>query len=64
MKTGLQELAKTLEGDLFDDVTMRTLYATDASAYREMPAHQKKGVDQAPMIQCASPMLETLVVAP
>jgi FAD/FMN-containing dehydrogenase/Fe-S oxidoreductase len=37
MKTGLQELAKDLEGILYDDVTMRTLYATDASAYREMP---------------------------
>lgn len=30
-------MASQLEGDLFDDVTMRTLYATDASAYREMP---------------------------
>jgi FAD/FMN-containing dehydrogenase/Fe-S oxidoreductase len=37
MKTGLKELAKGLEGKLYDDVTMRTLYATDASAYREMP---------------------------
>ncbi|MEO7984831.1 MAG: FAD-binding and (Fe-S)-binding domain-containing protein, partial [Bacteroidota bacterium] len=26
-----------MEGDLFDDSTMRVLYATDASAYREMP---------------------------
>lgn len=26
-----------LEGDYFDDLTTRTLYATDASAYREMP---------------------------
>ncbi|NIJ55731.1 FAD-binding and (Fe-S)-binding domain-containing protein [Dyadobacter arcticus] len=30
-------LAKSLEGDLYFDNTMRTLYATDASAYREMP---------------------------
>ncbi|HEX7906012.1 MAG TPA: FAD-linked oxidase C-terminal domain-containing protein [Chitinophagaceae bacterium] len=37
MKEKLQQLARQLEGDLFDDVTMRTLYATDASAYREMP---------------------------
>lgn len=37
MKGKLQQLASTLEGDLFFDVTMRTLYATDASAYREMP---------------------------
>ncbi len=27
----------TLEGELYFDKTMRTLYATDASAYREMP---------------------------
>src|SRR5450432_2600384 len=33
----LKDLAKELEGVLYDDVTMRTLYATDASAYREMP---------------------------
>src|ERR1700750_3448109 len=37
MNTGLQQLAQQLEGDLYDDKTMRTLYATDASAYREMP---------------------------
>ena len=37
MKVKLEELAKQLEGDLFDDITTRTLYATDASAYREMP---------------------------
>ena len=33
----LKELATTLEGPLHFDTTMRTLYATDASAYREMP---------------------------
>jgi FAD/FMN-containing dehydrogenase/Fe-S oxidoreductase len=33
----LQDLAKQLEGELYYDTTMRTLYATDASAYREMP---------------------------
>jgi FAD/FMN-containing dehydrogenase/Fe-S oxidoreductase len=37
MKANLQRLSKQLEGDLFLDDTMRTLYATDASAYREMP---------------------------
>ena len=35
--TDLNLLAQRLEGDLFYDNTMRTLYATDASAYREMP---------------------------
>ncbi|MET0394056.1 MAG: FAD-linked oxidase C-terminal domain-containing protein [Chitinophagaceae bacterium] len=33
----LQQLAASLEGELYTDTTMRTLYATDASAYREMP---------------------------
>ncbi len=34
----LGELAKTLQGELHYDETMRILYATDASAYREKPA--------------------------
>ena len=33
----LECLATELEGDLHFDATMRTLYATDASVYREMP---------------------------
>lgn len=33
----LTQLAETLEGTLHFDRTMRTLYATDASAYRELP---------------------------
>ena len=37
MNKRLQQLAGELEGELYDDITMRTLYATDASAYREMP---------------------------
>jgi len=37
MTEALKQLGKQLEGDLFFDITMRTLYATDASAYREMP---------------------------
>lgn len=37
MTEALQQLGKQLDGDLFFDITMRTLYATDASAYREMP---------------------------
>ena len=35
--TDLQHLAGELEGALHFDATMRTLYATDASVYREMP---------------------------
>lgn len=37
MKEKLQQLSKHLEGELYHDRTMRILYATDASAYREMP---------------------------
>src|SRR3984885_15058556 len=33
----IKDLATQLERELYDDSTMRTLYATDASAYREMP---------------------------
>lgn len=33
----LESLEKQLEGQLFYDHTMRLLYATDASAYKEMP---------------------------
>ena len=36
-KTKLEQLRQDLEGDLFFDHTMRLLYATDASAYRELP---------------------------
>ncbi|HLZ88762.1 MAG TPA: FAD-binding and (Fe-S)-binding domain-containing protein, partial [Puia sp.] len=37
MDEKLQALGRSLEGELYYDKTMRTLYATDASAYREMP---------------------------
>ena len=37
MKEKLKQLARELEGELYYDTVMRTLYATDASAYREMP---------------------------
>jgi FAD/FMN-containing dehydrogenase/Fe-S oxidoreductase len=37
MSDKLKQLAGELEGEFYDDETMRTLYATDASAYREMP---------------------------
>ena len=36
----LEELNESLDGDLFYDDTMLTLYATDASAYRELPHHE------------------------
>jgi FAD/FMN-containing dehydrogenase/Fe-S oxidoreductase len=37
MNSRLKELAAELKGELYYDKTMRILYATDASAYREMP---------------------------
>lgn len=37
MKERLQKLSEELEGKLYLDDAIRTLYATDASAYREMP---------------------------
>ncbi len=37
MNHTLHQLSEQLEGDLYFDTVMRTLYATDASAYREMP---------------------------
>jgi FAD/FMN-containing dehydrogenase len=37
MNEPLRQLAGSLEGTLHLDTTMRTLYATDASAYRELP---------------------------
>lgn len=37
MKNKLQSLAQNMEGDLLFSESVKTLYATDASAYREMP---------------------------
>ena len=37
MNEKLRQLSKSLEGEFYADDTMRILYATDASAYREMP---------------------------
>ncbi len=37
MNEKLERLATELQGEFYFDTTMRTLYATDASAYREMP---------------------------
>ncbi|MFN6945833.1 MAG: FAD-binding and (Fe-S)-binding domain-containing protein [Cytophagaceae bacterium] len=37
MLAKLEELKTSFGGDIYTDTTMRTLYATDASVYREMP---------------------------
>jgi FAD/FMN-containing dehydrogenase/Fe-S oxidoreductase len=57
MDKALQQLAGQLQGDLFFDKTMRTLYATDASSYREMPlavAIPKTKADIATLISFAA----------
>lgn len=57
MNKALQSLADTLHGELFFDNTMRTLYATDASSYREMPfavAIPKTKADIATLISFAA----------
>jgi FAD/FMN-containing dehydrogenase/Fe-S oxidoreductase len=57
MSKALQCLAETLQGELFFDNTMRTLYATDASSYREMPlavAIPKTKADIATLISFAA----------
>src|SRR3954466_5617233 len=53
----LGTLKKSLEGELFSDETTRRLYATDASAYREMPlavAIPKSEEDLVKLIRFAS----------
>jgi FAD/FMN-containing dehydrogenase/Fe-S oxidoreductase len=55
-RTDFQQLAAELEGTLHFDATMRTLYATDASVYREMPqavAFPKTEVDICKLIRFA-----------
>lgn len=44
------ELREKLKGDLFTDETMRILYATDASAYRELPIAVVRPVDEADLV--------------
>lgn len=53
----LDQLSGELEGELFTDITTRTLYATDASAYRELPigvAIPKSNADIAKIISFAN----------
>lgn len=37
LRRSLKKLKETLDGDIFLDNATRILYATDASAYRELP---------------------------
>src|SRR6185437_4966782 len=64
MLAKLEELKQTIEGDLFTDVTMRTLYATDASVYRELPlavARPKSEQDIKKLIQFAATHKTSLI---
>ena len=64
MKEKLKKLAGILEGDFFTDDTMRILYATDASAYREMPlavAIPKTEKDIKKLIQFANDNTTSLI---
>ena len=64
MKQQLKALSNALEGDLFYDKMMKTLYATDASSYREMPlavAIPKTKQDISLLIQFASTHQTSLI---
>lgn len=59
-----EELRKKLKGDLFTGDTMRILYATDASAYREIPlavVRPKDEEDITHLIHFASKMKVSLI---
>ncbi|MDB5273535.1 MAG: ydiJ [Chitinophagaceae bacterium] len=64
MLAQLELLKKELEGDLFTDTTLRTLYATDASAYRELPlavARPKSSSDISKLISFANKYKTSLI---
>src|SRR5690606_24690581 len=57
MEVAFDKLARQLAGELYWDDAMRTLYATDASAYRQMPlavAMPKNSADLQLLIAFAS----------
>ena len=62
--TKLESLSKEIEGDLYVDQISRILYATDASAYREMPlavARPKTERDIKKLIEFANRYKITLI---
>ncbi len=64
MLAQLELLKKELDGDLFTDTTLRTLYATDASAYRELPlavAMPKSSSDVSKLIAFANKYKTSLI---
>jgi len=64
INTRLHQLGQQLDGDLFLDDTMRILYATDASAYREVPlavAIPKSIDDLKKLIQFARKEMTSLI---
>jgi len=64
MLAKLDELKNTLEGDFFTDNTMRSLYSTDASVYKEMPlavARPKSKDDIKKLIKFANQFKTSLI---
>ncbi len=64
MEKLLTTLKNKLSGELYWDSAMRTIYATDASAYREMPlavAHPKNETDIQELIRFANESKITLI---
>ncbi|HAF27525.1 MAG TPA: FAD-binding oxidoreductase [Bacteroidales bacterium] len=54
MLSKLKELAAELRGDLYTDKKTRILYATDASAYRELPVAVARPKDSSDLIKLVS----------
>ena len=64
MLAKLKELKRQLDGDLYTDTVQRTIYATDASVYREMPlavARPKNKADLKKIISFANETKTPLV---
>ena len=51
MLNQLKYLSKQLNGDLYTDLKTRLLYATDASAYREIPLAVARPKDKSDLIK-------------
>ncbi len=51
LQNALELLGKELQGDLYTDIKMRLLYATDASAYRELPLAVARPSDEADIVK-------------
>ena len=67
MKEKLHHLAQEIEGQLYDDKLWRSIYATDASVYREMPlavCYPKNENDLKKLIKFAKAQKTSLIPEP